>query len=316
MADKQISTDEKTDEKTMYYKRLTEPYGEKKDKVFIDQYLQGSGNELKEKFWSPNSSSRLAFDLYSWIALDPLAMDFQFEKKLPGVICSKRGPAGAPNMDVFIETEHDIIFIESKYTEKAKCFKNGCLKYINNGDDPELSKAYWDKKEYGGLDLTKRFYNEENIAKCFSEFCDTINKSLGDKKYEWKWFDAKQETCHLFGIIFYLLGAAKYGGKYECNPKKINKKVHLCNIICEKEKMNIENLSHKSFPYSFAKKAEDLVKECVKDINFTFEIMTVQNLLNSHDFFGFDFTKAKAFGLECSLKCQMKQYNRKGYSIV
>ena len=39
----------------------------RKQGKFISQYLEGDGNEISKKFWSVKSSSRLAFDLYSWI---------------------------------------------------------------------------------------------------------------------------------------------------------------------------------------------------------------------------------------------------------
>ena len=114
MAEKRIISEMTLSEVKSYINRLTIVY--KEDKMFIEQYLQGSGNELHEHFWSSNSSSRLAFDLYSWMAVEPITIDFQFEKQLPGVVCKKSGPSGVPNMDVYFETKDDIVFIENKYT--------------------------------------------------------------------------------------------------------------------------------------------------------------------------------------------------------
>jgi len=77
---------------------------------FLFQYLNGAGNELGTKFWQPHSSSRMAFDLYSWLKTNDDALDFCFEKQLDGM---KSGGMG-PNMDVFIETKDEVIFIEKK----------------------------------------------------------------------------------------------------------------------------------------------------------------------------------------------------------
>lgn len=292
-----------TEEKLSYYERLIMPYYEKGiQRFFIDQYLQGNGEELKSKFWSKNSSSRLAFDLYSWIVNEPIS-SFQFEKKLPGVICSPKGPAGVPNMDVYFETKKDIFFIESKYTEKTSWeYKNG-----------DLSKAYWDNNKYGGLYFGERFYGKTNIAKAFSDFCNTIQNSIDHldnyAKEKWNWFDAKQETCHLFGIIFFLLNARKENKTYLCDDEfKQQKNIHLCNIIWELEKDDFEQ-NTSSFPVFFEKQAVKLVKTCLGDsVQFDFIITTIQELLKENNFYGLDFTKAIAFGTKTPLKTQMEQY--------
>lgn len=294
--------------KKEYYKRLISPYSDKqgKEKLFIDQYLQGSGNELESKFWSPNSSSRLAFDLYSWLVNENCIVDFQFEKKLPGVICSKKGPAGVPNMDVYFETDRNRVFIESKYTESSSFA-------YTKGKSPKLSKAYWAEDVYGGLNITERFYGEENIAHSFSKFCNDIqNKIDSFKVNQWKWFDVKQETCHLFGIIFYLLGAKKENKQYICTHSKnlLNKKVHLCNIIWKLGNENID-VKEGSLPSYFEKEAKKLVKVCVPSIEFEYRILTVEELLSENNFFGLDYTKAKPYGIDdISLKELMNQYNQ------
>ena len=104
--DKQLKLD--------YFERLISD--NHSESYFIQQFLEGSGNELKEKFWSDASSSRLCFDLYSWLCSEPKVKSFQFEKQLPGVLTGRK--SGRPNMDVYFEYENHIIFIESKYTEK------------------------------------------------------------------------------------------------------------------------------------------------------------------------------------------------------
>ena len=171
-----------SDQMLKYFERLILPVGEKR---FIDDYLEGSGNELGLKFWSVNSSSRLAFDLYSWIIKEKSkVVEFQFEKKLPGVICTKSGPAGVPNMDVFFETKDDMVYIESKYLEAASLAYKG-------GSKPNLSKAYWDDNKHGNLTLAQRFYGCEEIAKQFSDFCETIQEKIdGIDKLKYK-----QHSC-------------------------------------------------------------------------------------------------------------------------
>lgn len=290
--------------KKQYYDRLTTRLNTNGE-MFIDQYQEGSGKELGGKFWSENSSSRLAFDLYSWIAKEQSVHSFQFEKKLPGVICSKHGPAGVPNMDVFFETTNDIVFIESKYLEGAS------LAYTN-GKKPSLSRAYWHKGVYGNMEPKKRFYGREDIAKHFSSFCEIIQKKINlIRKNKWKWFDVKQETCHIFGVIFYLLGAEYKNTQGVLKEQHLDKKVHLCNIIwkCENDNFDIDK---ESLPFFFEEQAKQLVKDCIgSSVEFDFHIMTVQDLLKETDFYGLDFTKAKAFGLDCSLNELMNQYDRK-----
>ena len=62
--------------KLQYFERLIAPNNSKK--YFIEQFLQGSGNELVSKFWKDSSSSRLCFDLYSWLCNVQSVSNFQF----------------------------------------------------------------------------------------------------------------------------------------------------------------------------------------------------------------------------------------------
>lgn len=282
--------------KTDYYRRLTVL---RDNRRFIDQYLQGSGCELEEKFWSPNSSSRLAFDLYSWIP------NVEFEKKLPGVICSPSGPAGVPNIDVFIEMEDRLLFIESKYTEAAS------LSYTL-GNKPNLSKAYWYKGYHGKLPIERRFYGNGMVAERFSNFCIEIQNVIGSdprKENKWKWFDVKQETCHLFGIIFYALQAHKEGKTFICSSSnQIKKKISLLNIIWRLTDDNFD-CPDDSLPRIFEKKANSMVNEILGDC-FEFKVYCVQDLLNSNNFYGLDFLHAKSFEKENLVIEQMLQYKR------
>lgn len=281
--------------KTEYLNRLITIHNGKR---FIDDYLQGSGSELKEKFWSDNSSSRLAFDLYSWIP------GVQFEKKLPGVICSKSGPAGVPNMDVFIELPDTLLFIESKYTESAN------LSYME-GEKPKLSKAYWSENEHGKLSLGERFYGQTEIAQKFSQFCKKIQKVIdnGEKSNPWKWFDVKQETCHLFGIIFHALNARKdeESNKYTCDSKYDGtKKLVLCYIIWKMDKDDF-SMKENSLPAIFEKEAKKLVNEILGDC-FEFQIHTVQEVMEKSNFYGLNFKDARSFAKGNLVIEQMNQY--------
>ena len=75
-------TDEK---KVQYFEKMIVPYEKKGQKKYaILQYIRGAGNELEEKFWQDHSSSRMAFDLYSWMQEEKYSeiKDFSFEYQL------------------------------------------------------------------------------------------------------------------------------------------------------------------------------------------------------------------------------------------
>ena len=183
-------------EQIEYLKRLMFDSYEKKGqtKFFIFQYLQGAGNELQSKFWSEHSSSRMAFELYSGLAKNKDVIDLEFEKQLDG---PKSGGMG-PNMDVYIETEEEIIFVESKFTEKAN------LNYINrkNEADSYLSPAYWKNAEYGRKKMTLEKRLDHRFAETFAAFCNEWENEMQNwrKRGSVDWFEPKQETCHLSGM--------------------------------------------------------------------------------------------------------------------
>lgn len=287
-----------------YFERLISDNNS--ESYFIQQFLNGSGNELKKKFWSPRSSSRLCFDLYSWLCNEPKVKNFQFEKQLPGVKTGRK--SGAPNMDVYFEYGKDLVFIESKYTEKDS------WKYMNDEerDGYHLSEAYWGTNDNGykscKLNIGKRFYDHPEIAKTFSDFCSDIQLLINDKKRNPKensmycWFDPKQETCHLFGIIFYVL-----------NNDIRDKRVHLCNNVwkCEDplDSFDMEG----SIVGCFKEKAEKMVNDIFKEqsCTFTFEVNTIQDIL-SNGFMGFNFSEAKLFAKEDNVKDYIEsQYTAK-----
>lgn len=251
-------------EKKAYFERLTTPY-EKKGvcKYFIDQYVRGSGNELYDKFWNIKSSSRLAFDLYSWMAKDISVLDFEFEKHLPSPASGGTGP----NMDVYIETEDEIIFVESKFTERANC------NYINNS---YLSPAYYapvhGKKQ---MSLMERFRGY-SFAEDFSGFCRSFEDSMVANNWHQAkdWFEPKQETCHLFGILSYLFNPE--------NKERVNDKtIKLINIYWKM----MDDKDNSEMKQEFERK----VKRLVENIHipngirkFEFSTFSVQKLLDDN----------------------------------
>ena len=98
--------------KLQYFERLIAKNGT--GEYFIEQFLHGSGNELKKKFWSNTSSSRLCFDLYSWLCEEKGVKNFQFEKQLPAVKIGK----------VYCES-----LLRAPFSKESK---NNCLIHIMN----------------------------------------------------------------------------------------------------------------------------------------------------------------------------------------
>lgn len=255
-------------EQLEYFRELIQPYTKRKEKrLFITQYLSGAGNELSSHFWSSVSSSRLAYDLYSWMKDEENVLDLQFEFHLPGL---KSGGEG-PNMDVFIETKDELVFIESKFTEVAN------LHYIDNG---YLKKGYYDKEGYGrhNMPLEERFYNL-GFSELFSKFCYKIEEiitSRGRKKTDGiDWFEPKQETCHLLGILFFLFD--------EKNLDRIKgKKIRLLNIY-----WRMPNDSESTLAKEFKKEANNLISSIKDTINcpfydFEFDYFSIQDMLEDN----------------------------------
>lgn len=237
------------DLKIEYLDRLSTPYEKNgKQECFKQQYLHGKGNELTKKFWSLTSSARLCFDLYSWMACDPAYEAIEFEKKLPGI--KSGGREIHPDMDVYYEKEDGIYFIESKYTEE-----------INNMNyKKQLPEAYWNTnktyKNSKGKDTNyfiEERYHDNNIVKdAFLHFIEEIESIAKDQKQK-SWFDAKQETCHLLGIVLFAIKE---------NPKK---KIHFLNVAA--------NYCEDPFAEEFRSKAEKMVNGIFSErsINVSFD---------------------------------------------
>lgn len=246
-----------TDKKYQYLKRLMKPYKKKnQQKFFITQYLEADGHELEKKFWSDISSSRLAFELYSWLANEDCIIDFEFEHKLTGL----RGSKKQPNMDVFIETKDSYIFIESKYTETSSPNIDG------------LSQSYY---EYEGVNtkgekirstLSERYYGLEDIAERIRSFViDIKNRLDGSKNKSACWMDYKQEITHLVGIILSLKKDHKYN----------RKDIKFYNIYYKQDVETNDDIEY------FFDKARNLLADVIgEEHNFVYEHKTVQEIMN------------------------------------
>ncbi len=185
-----------------YLERLKTKYSKRGiEKTFEEQYLKAEGRELDGKFFSSISSSRLCFELFSWMAFDGNIKDIEFEYLLPGLKSVHGYAVPQPNMDVYYENE-DINFVESKFTEQS----------YNKKED--ISKKYYDYYLDGNNNIGENVLDVCNIrfdrnlifAKHFIKLVNEIleygekHKLLNKKD----WFDLKQEITHIFGIGQYI----------------------------------------------------------------------------------------------------------------
>lgn len=273
--------------KNEYLRRLSIPYIKKgQKKIFFEQYTNGNGKELERKFWSKISSSRIAFDLYSCLVNDETVDDFEFEYKLPGISYKT---IGVPNMDVYYQIGSTIYFIESKFTETPRDF---------------LPQAYYiETDEYKNTNnktvvkpIEKRFRDNSFVAAEFSRFAQKY-KDKTEHIDANDWFDYKQETCHLFGIIFYAI---------EKLSTTTIKQIDFRNIVYDFDDYEIFGKGHISqSAIQFINDAKDLVNKIFEhekiDIKFSYNYDFIQNILPNYE-------NKKAYGTEISVKDIMKQY--------
>lgn len=245
------------EEKCSYFNRLVTPYTVKKGKKFaIEQYLRADGNELLDKFWNKKSSSRMAYDLYTTMLQDNIdsIVDFEFEYKLPGL----RSGGKRPNMDVFIETPDEQIFIESKFTEI------GDMSYKSI-----LSRSYYASE--GNMDLVKRYYNNQKLCDLVVSFINEMDVFIMKNKISNDWFYPKQETCHLIGLLFHILDVKGIN-----NKKK--KRFRFYNIFWE-----LEGDDFSVVQKEFERKAIVLVKSLLESqgIDFDYQSFSVQDMIEN-----------------------------------
>lgn len=275
--------------KEEYYNRLSKPYTKRGvKKLFIDQFMSGSGNELKEKFWSPRSSARLCFDLYSWMGEDEGFDDVEFEYKLCCLISGRRKVCA--NMDVYYVRGNETTFIESKNTETADN-----AKYIT-----ELPEAYWNteqiyKSSNGRKDVNQsiesRYFGRNDVMEHFLTFIREV-KEEAEKCGAVSWFDAKQETCHLLGIVNYILSVGRGGDV---------KVVNFYNVAA--------NYEQDDFAEFFRSKAEAMVRDIIEGNN-----MSVQfnyGLYSVKEFFeGSRWLDKKAYATDVKIRDLLSELSR------
>lgn len=256
------------DSKKNYLTRLSQIYTKNgKRKMFFEQYANGSGNELNNKFWSNHSSSRIAFDLYSCLANEPKVTDFEFEYQLPGIL-SKNKESGIPNMDVYYRINDMVYFVESKFTETPEKKEEKLAQaYFVKEDEYESTSGK--KVKYPIID---RFHGEKKIALLFSDFCLNQKTKISTHK-ENDWFDYKQEICHLFGIIFY--------GLEKAAQTKINK-IDFRNIVYKFDEYE-EQFGEKGI----SPEAQNFIEEGQKLVQEIFDFRK----LNIEFSYGYDFTQ-------------------------
>lgn len=274
--------------KQEYLKRLKLPYVKKGiRKTFYEQFDKGSGNELEEKFWSPISSSRFAFEMYSWLALKEEILDIEFELKLVGVTSQ-----GVPNMDVFIEKVDEAIFIESKYTEQ----------YKQAIECDTLPGAYWkelgDKEAlttYGkpiGTTLLRRYHKDSDALNEFLQFIEFNRKNLSKASEEDKpncWMEYSQEIKHLYGIYFYV----------KKHKELHNKKISFYNVYYYLEDPENTAIS------SFFEKGEKMMNRLLSKygVRFNYTYLTAQKVASMFP------ENAVAYGKDSKMKDILnKQY--------
>lgn len=276
--------------KSEYLLRLGQLYYKNgSPKIFLEQYMNGDGKELKKKFWSRHSSSRIAFDLYSCLANDKSIEDFEFEYQLPGILY-KNKEFRKPNMDVYYKQNQTVYFIESKFTESPK---------------ETLPEAYYIKQDqYNNSKKTKivkesianRYRGNNRIALVFSDFCLQYLPFI-DNKNKADWFDYKQELCHLFGILFFGIEKLK-----ETDIKIINFR----NIVYDfDDYQSLGQIHISSTALDFINKAETLVNQIFQEeklnIQFVYNYDFIQNIAK-------EYANKIGFGTNKSIKDLMKQY--------
>ena len=251
--------------KEEYYNRLSKSYTKRgAKKLFIDQFMAGNGNELKEKFWSPRSSARLCFDLYSWMGEDEGFDDVEFEYKLCCLISGGRRVYA--NMDVYYAAGNEVTFIESKFTETAD----------NRNYMIDLPEAYWktscEYKSASGKvvrqEILERYSKQRDVMDQFLSFINDVSERAKQSGAA-SWFDAKQETCHLLGIVNYILSDA------------LDEKVEVVNFH------NVAaNYEQDAFAEYFRNRAEEMVGNILKtrnlSIRFNYGLYSIKDFFEEH----------------------------------
>lgn len=283
--DKYISDKEKLE----YYSRLFKAYVKKnKVKRFIYQYLEGDGNELLSKFFNVYSSSRICFELYSWLANDEDIDDIEFEYHLPSMRSSSNIKLRGSNMDVYYVIGNNIYFIESKFTE--------ALNNKNNIIPDAYYKERGIAKSQKGIplnsDLYYRFSDNGILVRLFPNFVeDVIGYIELYRDSTQDWFDVRQEIAHLFGICQYI---------YKNQKKVNNTRIHFYNVVYD-FKDDISLLA-----VLFRNRVEKLMEEYIELLNlrisFEYDYKYMQDIYKNIPY------DKLAFGSDMTVKEILSKY--------
>ncbi len=176
---------------------------DKIDNKIRDCFIEkGKGGELKNKFFSVASSSRFAVANFSEKNISGIIsfinqyagekiQNISFEKDLH----IKNVSGTSPQMDVWIQTSHDIFF-EVKCHEIFDEYEHANIKlstqYRNNAIFKEIIKHY-------AIDLSTRERSYVKDGKTHNYYI--LNRNMFDIMTKTSRFDLKQFLCHLMGII-------------------------------------------------------------------------------------------------------------------
>lgn len=214
--EKYISVERQLD----YYRRLSIPYYKKRKKRFIYQFLEGVGGELTtKKFFESTSSSRLCFELFSWLANSDDISNIEFEYHLPPVKSKNGINLNGDNMDVFFIKNKDIYFIESKFFEE----KYNKITDIPDAYYKETGSAISKRGKTIKTSLMDRYDGNKVLYELFPEYTYDLIDYLSFSKRDSNtgYFDLKQMVAHLFGICQFI---------YKAKEKLDGRKIYLCLI--------------------------------------------------------------------------------------
>lgn len=180
-----------------YVRRLKRRYRKNgADKCFYDQFEAGQGHELAGHFWAPASSSRFAFEAFSWLADQPFCEDIEFEYALPKLrdgLGRENDSIRPPTVDVFFRTASEYVFIESKFLEFGpvrEAFR-------------ALPASYFTERRPGLL--RARYHGNGRVSDGFARLVRHVRAYLVEMKADvYDWFDPKQQITHLAGIALWL----------------------------------------------------------------------------------------------------------------
>lgn len=190
--------------------------------------------------------------------------DVEFEYKLCCLVSGGRRVYA--NMDVYYAVGNEVTFIESKYTETAD----------NRNYMIDLPEAYWKtSREYKSTsgkvvrqEILERYSKQRDVMDQFLAFIGDISEEL-NKRGAVSWFDAKQETCHLLGIVNYILSDT------------LDKEVEVVNFH------NVAaNYEQDAFAEYFRSRAEEMVRNILKtrnlSIQFNYGLYSIKDFFEKH----------------------------------